>query len=489
MTEKMIKHVNVVIVSIGFYLLFVSLFSKKLADYDIWGYLSFGKIFWENGYFPYHDIFSYTPTKTLWVYHEWLTGVIFYPILKYSGWAGLQLLRYIIIVLTIYLMYLTARKKGAKPILTFVWLGLAITLLSYGYSGIVRAQIFTYLFFVLIIYIIEVVRKDQRWLVLLWILPIQVLWCNLHGGFLAGLGVICLYALGDGLSGKKFVPFIIILFPAILVTLINPYGIEYWRYIVQAINMPRPEITDWYSIWFSLKNNFMFENSILFFLISIICLFLFIFQGKRYFTEAIIIAATIYMGAKHIRHIIFFAIACGAFSPAIISEIWETFFKKITFFARLYWLSPILLAIFFLSTNLFMTNSVKVSSSLIIPSFSTVAYKNIFPVGALTWMEENNFRGKILPLFDWGEYLIWSCYPKCSVAIDGRYETVYPEDVYKEYWDFLKGGEGWKIFLNKYPHDAVLIKPNTKTYFLMIKEKQWEVTYSDSFSVLFIRKN
>lgn len=489
MTEKLFRYVNIIIISVGFYLLFVLLFSKTIVDYDIWGYLSFGRVFWENGYFPYQDIFSYTPTKPLWVYHEWLTGIIFYPILKYSGPTGLQLLRYIIIVLTIYLMYLTALKKGAKPIFTFVCLSLAIILLSYGYALVVRAQIFTYLFFIFTIYIIEIARKDQKWFVLLWLLPIQVLWCNLHGGFVAGLGVICLYALGEGLSGRKFVPFIIILFPAILVTLINPYGIEYWRYAIHAVSMPRPEITEWFSVWFSLKNNIMLYAIIAFITLSVICLLLFIFQGKRYLTETLIIAATIYLGAKHVRHMIFLSIVFGAFLPVIISELWDTISKKRTFFTRLPWLTPIMLAIFFLSANFFVTKSFRVNRISLVPSFSIMAPNNLFPAGALKWMEENNFQGKILPLFQWGEYLIWSCHPKCSVAMDGRYETVYLEHVHKEYFDFLQGREGWQVFLNKYPHDAVLLQAKTKTHFMMLKETKWKVAYSDSYSVLFIRKN
>lgn len=146
MIEKLFRHVNVVIIAVGFYILFVLLFSKTISDYDIWDYLSFGRVFGGNDYFPYHDIFSYTPTKPLWVYHEWLTGIIFYPVLKYLGPAGLQLFRYIVIVLTIYLMYLRALKKNARPIFTSICISLALMLISYGHSPVMRAQIFTYLF-------------------------------------------------------------------------------------------------------------------------------------------------------------------------------------------------------------------------------------------------------------------------------------------------------------------------------------------------------
>jgi hypothetical protein len=457
-----------------------------MADNDLWGYLSFGRIFWENGYFPFQDIFSYTPTKPLWAYHEWLTGVIFYPILKYSGSAGLQLLRYIVIVLTIYLIYLTALKKGGNSIAAFTALMPAMVLISFGYSPVVRAQIFTYLFFILTIYIIEIARKDQKWSVLLWLLPIQLFWCNLHGGYIAGLGLIGLYAVGEALSGKKFVPFIIILFLVTLVTLINPYGIEYWRYMIYAVSMPRPEINEWMSVVAALEISYQVVPIVTFIFLSFICLIFFIFYRKRYFTEMLIIAAISYLGYKHVRHTIFLGIVFGAFLPVILAELWNAYSKIRNYIKFLSWISPILLVVFFLSTHWLIRKSISVN---MVPSFAITAPYSYYPIGALKWMEKNNFQGKILPFFGWGEFLIWSCYPNCRVAMDGRYETVYPENVYKEYFDFLMGREGWQIFLNKYPHDLVLMIPNTRIHLLMLKETSWKRVYSDSGCVLFIRKN
>jgi hypothetical protein len=122
------------------------------------------------------------------------------------------------------------------------------------------------------------------------------------------------------------------------------------------------------------------------------------------------------------------------------------------------------------------------------PTYSIVVPSTSYPTGAVDWIMKNNISGNILPHFDWGEYLIWTCYPSSRVAMDGRYETVYEEYVYKEYFDFLTGREGWQTFLNKYPHDIVLIKRYTKTHSLMLKELLWEEKYSDQTSVLFMKK-
>jgi hypothetical protein len=490
MNEKMFRYINISIIGVGFYFLFIFLFSRTIVDFDIWGYLAFGRIFWEGGYFPYKDIFAYTPTNTMWIYHEWLTGLIFYPILKYAGPAGLQLFRYVIIVITIYLIYLTAKKKGAKPVSNFVCLTLALILMSWGYTPVMRAQIFTYLSFILTIFIIETARKDEKWIILLWLLPVMAIWCNLHGGFIAGLGLIGLYALGDGLSGKKFIPFIVILFAAALVTLINPYGIEYWKYMLHAVSMQRPDIYEWLSVISSIKINYLVALSVIFVVLSTMALLAVVaFRGKQYLTEMILLAVMIFLGYKHIRHTVLFGIMFGAFMPIIFSQLWDALSKKFNYFNQLNKITPALLMVFFLSTTgvAFINKPQPVK---LLPFFSISAPNLLFPVGALKWLEENKFEGNILAQFEWGQYLIWSCYPQCRVAIDGRYETVYPDEVSKEYFDFIAKREGWRIFLNKYHHDAILLKSQIATSAALFKEEPlWKLVYSDPCCALFIRKD
>ncbi len=198
------------------------------ADPDLWGYLAFGRLFWTSGHFPYQDIFSFTPTLSPWVYHEWLTGVLFYPLYQSLGPAGLQLLKFGLGLITLGLVYLTARRLRADVLGTIIGLFIIQGFLTMGYSP-VRAQVFTYAFYALTLYLLETARQTGRWRVLLLLAPLQILWCNLHGGFVAGLGLVSLYALGEALSRRPYWPYAGILLISVLATLINPYGLEYWR--------------------------------------------------------------------------------------------------------------------------------------------------------------------------------------------------------------------------------------------------------------------
>lgn len=501
--------IRIVLLGLGLYIIFVALFSRNIADYDLWGYLSFGSVYWDNGYFPFQDVFSYTPVKPLWVYHEWLTGIIFYFIYKHAGPAGLQLLHYLVVLLTICLMYQTALKKGAGTRSALFVLVIAMLLISFGYVP-VRAQIFTYLFFALTVYILECARKEERWS-LLWLLPpIQILWCNLHGGYVAGLGLIFLYALGDVFSGRKPVPLtpinrvsalmkifsagkmqkifsnllIAILFPAALATLINPYGFKYWSYTLQAITMPRPEIEEWLSVLVALQRHVQVVPVMIFLSLALIHLLLLLFQRERNWTDLLVVAVTIYLGCSHIRHSILYGLIMGSHMPVLLSGYWHTWQKRGVWVTLPTRLPRFLLLILIFSCSLYLNPSLWPARG---PSFALATPVPDYPLGAVAWIKTNGFKGNILPHFEWGEFMIWTCYPACRVAMDGRYETVYQERVAQEYFDFLQGRAGWKVFLEKYPHDMVLIKPFTKTHLLMLREPSWRKVYADRSCVIFIK--
>ena len=477
------KYLCVLILGLTFYLFFIALFNKGLADYDLWGYLSFGRVFWEEGFFPYKDAFAYTPTKPLWVYHEWLTGVVFFGLAKYLGPASLQLLRYILAILTIYLIYETAIKRGGAIFYVLMALVASMALISFGYVP-VRAQVFTFLFFMLTLYILEHSRITGQLTLLRWLPLIQIFWCNFHGGFVSGLGLIFLYALGDGIARKK-IAFAYLQWGMIssLASLINPYGVQYWVYTIDAILMPRPQITEWYSVVTALKSNIHIFPVVLFITMGLMLLFVSVMRKKKDITELLVIAVVVYLGSVHVRHGILLGLVFGAYLPSYLTEYAADGKVKRKSLTKLVNVLVIICACLLITVPFYSMKKIN-----FIPSFKLVVSSDSYPTKAMRWMNASRIKGNILPNFEWGEYLIWSFYPDCHVAMDGRYETVYQDKVHQEYFDFLYGNDHWRVFLEKYPHDIVLLKARTKTHWLMSREKDWRLVYADETSVLFMRK-
>jgi hypothetical protein len=461
------------------------------ADPDLWGYLAFGRLFWTSGEFPYQDVFAYVPTKENWIYHEWLTGVLFYPIYNRWGGTGLQLLKYMLGLLTAVLVYLTARKRGANPLVTVVALLCVGRLFHIGYSP-VRAQIFTYLFFVVYIYILEMTRRDQCWRRLYWLVPIQVMWTNFHGGFLAGPGLLGLYALGECLSGRRCWAYVTMLTVCGPLTLINPYGIDYWKYIIEAVSMDRPEIWEWHSVLSLIKKGYPH----VFYLDLLLTLFLsslfLVWYRKRDLTDILVLAVTAYLGLRHFRHQVFFLLAFGVYMPVVFTVFLgaiETHQGVVNF--RGGWGRKALVLLLGCLTAFFAHKFVSNSPfSLRTPPRRDLAEKRRFyyPIGAIEYIKTHNLKGNILPQFSWGEFIIWTLYPQCRVAMDGRYETVYQDDLCMEFWDFQYGRDGWQRFLSKHPHDMVVIKSNSTAHKLLQAEPGWKEAYVDAGCVVFLRQ-
>jgi hypothetical protein len=466
--------------------------TNSTADPDLWGYLAFGRLYWNSGQFPFQDVFAYLPTLPRWVYHEWLSGVLFYPLFQAAGPVGLQLLKYGFGLATLGLVYLTARRRGADSMASLIFLLVIQGFLTSGYSP-VRAQVFTFAFFALSLYLVETARLTGRWWRLLWLVPLQIFWANLHGGFLAGLGLVGLYALGEALSRRPFLPFVLIFLASGLATLINPYGGEYWHYLLRAVSMPRPYITEWASVFQNLRTGVSPGQTIYFFLVVFFSLYLAWRTRWRELTPILALGLTVYLGMMHQRHQIFFFLLGGAYLPARLSGFLEKMKSDshvIAVCRYLGWKTPMAVGVLLvvLSTFKIVHHS---PLTLYLPSLpeQITQSKIYYPVGAVEHIRKNHLSGNLLTEFDWGEYLIWTLYPQCRVSLDGRYETVYEEKVCDAYFNFIKGKAGWRNFLQQYPPELVLVKSQTRIYSLMHAEPGWREAYHDSGSALFLRQD
>ena len=466
--------------------------SLRAADPDLWGYLAFGRLFWQSQSFPYRDVFSYIPDLT-WVYHEWLTGVLFYPLYQTLGSAGLMILQYGLALGTSGLVYLTARRRGAYP--------LSVVLVMLIYVGVfrdwyppVRAQVFTFFFFALTLYLLERARVDRRWPGLYLLPLIQIPWCNLHGGFLAGLGLIAIYACGEFIGRRPSLPYFLAGLAAALVTLINPYGLVYWQYLARAVAMPRPHITEWASIIQAYRQGIIPGVLIMFLVMLVVFGALGMWQYKwREITASLALAVTLALGLRHIRHLPFFFILAGAYLPVCINR--NVAYLQSRAWINQWWQRPAvkngvtlclgLLTV--LNLHLFIIQDPfawKLPDTSLPPEIKTFM---CYPVAAVDLIKKQGLSGKILTQFVWGEYLIWKLYPQDLVGMDGRYETVYPPKVQKAYFEFHYGDPQWRQFLRDYPPDLILLDKSMAVVDLIRKEPGWREIYSDSRSILFAR--
>ena len=484
---RVLVHVSIVIAVV------ILTFLTHTPDFDLWARLAVGSIVFQTGHVLRHDIFSYLPTKALWVDHEWGSGVVLYGFVRCFGDHGLFLVKGLLLY-AIFLMVLktsnASENKKSPSALYFAFLGYA---LFPGIASLVRSQMFTYLFFMVWLTSLERIRRQGR--KILWVFPVTMLfWVNMHGGFVAGLGLVLLYAVGDLLNRRSLWPYLWIGLSVLPVMLINPYGFALWRYIIEASFMPRPFIPEWNS--FSLGGHRQIIGGIPVHHLTGFMLLVGMTAGAALrsmlrkerpdWTRVVVLAGLLVLGVRHQRHVVFFTLAAstlmvdrfdGLLDPLrrLLARLFPQRSAKIQTGARwgLGYLLPALVFIFIIPKLTYRVN---------------IDYRQS-PVGSLEFVKQNGLSGNLATSFDWGSYASWKLYPQCKVMLDGRYEEVYPDDVFDVAIRFAVRKDSWWEALTRFPTDIVVLPKYFYSRMDLAQLPDWRPVYEDFVSVVLLPRD
>ncbi len=436
---------------------FVRHFALRIADTDVWGRLAVGKLFFAHGSMPTTDPFAFTPTLPVWVDHEWLTGVVFYLVYSASGLAGIWLFKTLLGLATVGLVLWSIRHWNRLPTLLL----LAVTMPVIGYGLLPRAQLFTFFFFALWLTTLDTYIQCGSARGLL-ILPATIIpWANLHGGFLAGLGLLSLYAVAfrSRTLGLLFLA-------CGILSWVTPYGLDYWWFLARAVPMNRPGIEEWAAVPLTLP----YANFWLLFLAA--CYGLTRLDLRR----GVILGLLMILAMRHARHMPLFAIVACVYLPPIL------FAKRQPVARHPGWMLPLACScacvyqvVGFVKDGPF---------TLVVPDrVQGIDNMVVFPVHTVAYAAEQRLEGNLVVPFNWGEYAIWML-PGCKVSMDGRYETVYPDSTVKLVEDFF-AGRSRELLTDA---DHVLAPVDSPANDLLAEEAGWRKVASDNVSILWTRR-
>lgn len=111
-----------------------------------------------------------------------------------------------------------------------------------------------------------------------------------------------------------------------------------------------------------------------------------------------------------------------------------------------------------------------------------------YPFRAIGLLKQSNISGNMAIFFDWGEYALWHLSPQIKVSLDGRRETVYSDDIYRENFEFMQGGGDWDALLRKHATHLALVSKKFPVFNLMKLKPGWLLIYEDPLSGLFIQR-
>jgi hypothetical protein len=462
----------------------VYFFSRTVADPDLWGHVRFGQDILRTGRIIQRDSYSYRTGLQPWINHEWLSEVIFACLYDHAGAAGMVGFKVLVSLLILWLGYAHLRAAGLGPYRSVLLLVLIGVPLQMG-LGTVRPHIFTYLcFLVLLLLLSQAPTAGLGWQ---WIIPIVfVFWVNVHGGVLAGIGVLLLWMIGMlvGSVGMRNAPtrlsrtsIVGVGAPAIIAgmaLLLNPYGAVLIRFLLRTATVPRPEISEWTALGMLSARGFVYLGLVALALTA--CVWS---RRARSAAGFMVLGATAVVTVISNRHFPLFALAVVVVAGEHIADVWNRAVPAgLMRIRQSAW--PAVLSL--------VASVVLVGAA--VPRFGCIrieANHFAFPARVVELLRQSGARGNMAVMFDWGEYVLWHLGPGLKVSIDGRRETVYSDASYQQTVDFARGTGDWAALLRDGRTDLILMPNGAPAAGSLSRIDGWIPLYQDTFCVLFVR--
>lgn len=436
-------------------------FSLNLSnfDFDLWARLIVGASVVATGVVPKQDFLSYTPTHN-WYDHEWGSGVIFYLTQSNFGGIGLLVLQSVLIFLIFFTVSKVIKLRTQEPPFNIFFYFIAFQAMISAVSSPIRCHLFSFLFFTVFIYILELARKGNN--KPLFVLPfLMIIWNNLHGGCVSGIGLICIYILGEYLNKNQFKKYAFALIPTVLVLPINPYGFEYLGFLLSANTMKRPDIVEWWGL-FSPFHLLGFIKFKLFMFAIMFVEFFTVFKNKAFKnfdrTKFLLILFTLFLSLRSIKLLPFFVIVSACF-------VYEDFYKLLgARVKKVLNISTYIIVILYCATSFSAKN------------FEPKVNFSLYPVKEVEFVKQNNLDGKILLNFGLGSYASYKLYPDNLIFMDGRYEEVYYDYMMPLLKKFFLVNPGWDEVLSRFTPDVMIIEKYYPVY-KKLQESNWTLVY------------
>jgi hypothetical protein len=354
----------------------------------------------------------------------------------------------------------------------------------------VRPQLFTYLLFLATLCVLKRVEGGRtRWLLAL--PPLFALWINLHGGVLAGWGVLVAWSvshlfirwLKPARTNSSTMPAIVAaLLLSTAALLVNPYGFLLPDLLVKTATVARPDIEEWRSL---AESRYHFIG----YLALLSASFWGIVSSRRSPKPALLVVylITAVTPLLAIRHLPLFAIASVVLAGESIAESWNRLPSGITLGVINHRSDRIErgVAVFSLAAGLlFLACSAPNYGCIPIPT----RLVGSFPARAVAVLKRTEGARNLVTHFNWGEYVIWHLGPRIKVSIDGRRETVYSEEMQAVNHRFARGEGDWAAIIRRPETDLVLMPRGSAAFNLMALCSEWAGVYDDPLCGIFARR-
>lgn len=435
---------------------------------DVYFHLAAGRWMLDHHSVIRRDVFSYTVSGRRWLADEWGYEVALAWLVRTFGAWTFWLVSAGSCAGAVLIGAATWRRSGAQWLWTAALGCLAAAGLVVGLA--VRPQDPSYLFFAAELLLLSLARERTAWLFAL--PPLLLVWANVHGSFLLGLGVLALeilWSLLPDLRGRLRVsrplpsrPVVVTTVVALGATVVNPHGVELLTYALHVGSST--ELTSIIQEWQSPN----FHGLLVLFLVVVPLFFLLgtlAFSDRRLALEDVVIALILLVASLHaVRFLPYLVLAwCAVLSRA--SPIKTESIRPS--------LLTLPLAVGLAAALLLGPHTAPGS-----PARGASQYD--MPVSAAAFVRSHN--GRVFSTYWWSDYLMYLGVP---VFVDGRTDLYFGTGLLSTYVDvstlnfepdpvFKRWGVRWVLW----NRDSTL-----STY--LSRDPRWKLAFSSGDAMVF----
>jgi hypothetical protein len=271
-----------------------------------------------------------------------------------------------------------------------------------------------------------------------------------------------------------------------LASLVNPYGIQLHVHIAAYLrdDWIKSIVQEFQAPTFRSEGQLQFEILLLAGLITVGFLL-----RRRLFAEALWVVFLAHASLTSVRHAPLYATVAAPLIASELSRWWQAgvaAMKKSSALRILYQLGADLTP-GFRRTSIWPAVLILSLAALDAPlKWPRDFPSELFPTAMVHQHADLIRSGRLLTPDQWGDYIIYSFYPRQKVYVDGR-SDFYGEKLGKEYLHLLQGEYDWRKILDRNGFDVALLPVDWPLASMLKMDPGWRVVQDDTRVILFQR--
>ena len=446
------------------------------VDSDYYWHIAAGRLVAERGVMSV-DPFSYTWEGQPWVMHEWLGELLMHWLVTGLGVGPTAFLFGIISVSGPLIVAWSVRRRGVR----LLPLTIVTTLVLYLYTSYatIRPQAISWLLLGVVLAGLVTLRPEHRWRPWLAI-PLFVVWANVHGLYVIGLGVLGLFVLFTVVGRTPIAPrrwemlaVLLVAFAASTLTPAGPVGLLYPLRYVDAGDWGLSHISEWQSPDFHDPNQ-----------LGLLGLVVAILANSMRATPVWLIAMAVcgLVGALLATR----NVPLGGLLalPTLALGLSDRLQKRVV---------PRQAHVQLMRRAMEMTAAALILAAtvIVVPGLPAVAGHEViprtFPVAAVDRLEKIDPDARVFAEYQWGGYVTYRLFDTGAlVFVDGR-NDMYDEQILEDFVSIRNAEEGWERLLATYGADAILLPPPAPLVKGPAQNDGWCEAHRDEVAVLLVR--